>query len=81
MYPVNEGITVLDIGCGTGAHLRLYQKEKCNIYGIDLSAAMIDVARKKLGEEANLSLGSATDMEFGNDQFCVPQFCMRCHKK
>ena len=69
MYPVNEGITVLDIGCGTGAHLRLYQKEKCNIFGIDLSAAMIDVARKKLGEEANLSLGSATDMEFGNDQF------------
>lgn len=69
MYPVNEGISVLDIGFGTGAHLRLYQKEKCNIYGIDLSAAMINVARKKLGEEANLSLGSATDMEFEDDQF------------
>jgi ubiquinone/menaquinone biosynthesis C-methylase UbiE len=69
MYPVNEGMTVLDIGCGTGAHLRLYQKENCSIYGIDLSPAMINVARKTLGEEANISLGSATDMEFGNDQF------------
>ena len=35
MYPAKTGMDVLDIGCGTGAHLKLYQKENCNIYGID----------------------------------------------
>lgn len=71
MYPVNEGMNILDIGCGTGAHLRLYQKEKCNIYGIDSSAAMLKVAQKKLGAYADLTLGSATDLEFADDKFDV----------
>lgn len=69
MAPVKEDMNVLDIGCGTGAHLRLYQKEKCNIYGIDLSQAMINVAEHKLGKEAHLSLGSATDMEYEDNKF------------
>jgi len=69
MYPVNAGMRVLDVGCGTGAHLRLYQKENCEIYGIDLSPAMITVAREKLGEKAQIGLGNATNMEFENDKF------------
>jgi len=27
MYPIKAGMNVLDIGCGTGAFLRMYQKE------------------------------------------------------
>ena len=69
MAPVNKDMNVLDIGCGTGAHLRIYQKENCNIYGIDLSQAMINVASCKLGKDAHLSLGSATNMEFEDNKF------------
>jgi ubiquinone/menaquinone biosynthesis C-methylase UbiE len=69
MAPVKQDMNVLDIGCGTGAHLRIYQKQKCNIYGIDLSQAMINVAKHKLGKEAHLSLCSATDMDFEDDKF------------
>ena len=69
MFPVSEGMNVLDIGCGTGAHLKLYQKERCNIYGVDLSAAMIEVARKKLGDPAILINGSAAELAIGNAQF------------
>lgn len=69
MHSVKAGMSVLDIGCGTGAHLRLYQKENCDIYGIDLSPAMIAVARKKLGEKAHISLGDATNMEFEKNKF------------
>jgi ubiquinone/menaquinone biosynthesis C-methylase UbiE len=69
MYPAHAGMKVLDIGCVTGAHLKLYQKAECDVFGIDLSEAMINVARKKLGEQAILIHGSATNIEFENDQF------------
>jgi len=69
MYPVKSGMDVLDIGCGTGAHLKLYQQEKCTVFGIDLSNAMIKVAAKKLGSDANLKLCDATDTGFEANKF------------
>jgi ubiquinone/menaquinone biosynthesis C-methylase UbiE len=69
MHHVNENTTVLDIGCGTGTLLSLYQKYTSKIFGIDLSSSMIKVARKKLGMETNLIIGSATKMEFKEHQF------------
>ena len=69
MYPVKAGMDVLDIGCGTGAHLKLYQQEKCNVFGIDLSNAMIKIAEKKLGSNANLKLCDATESGFEDDKF------------
>jgi ubiquinone/menaquinone biosynthesis C-methylase UbiE len=80
MYPVQEGMTVLDIGCGTGAQLRLYQKRNCRVYGIDVSPAMIEVAGNKLGSEAHIHIGSATDMEFGDDQFDLVSCVMALHE-
>ena len=71
MYPVKAGMNVIDIGCGTGAHLRLYQKENCNIFGIDLSAAMLKVARNKLGNDADLRLCNATDTGFDDNKFDI----------
>ncbi|MFC1481687.1 class I SAM-dependent methyltransferase [Candidatus Neomarinimicrobiota bacterium] len=71
MYPPKAGMDVLDIGCGTGAHLRLYQKAECNIFGIDLSPAMLKVARQKLGDDADLKLGSATDTGFAENKFDI----------
>ena len=69
MYHVKAGMYVLDIGCGTGAHLKLYQQEKCNVFGIDLSNAMIKVAEKKLGSDANLKLCDVTETGFEDNKF------------
>jgi ubiquinone/menaquinone biosynthesis C-methylase UbiE len=69
MYPVKAGMNVLDIGYGTGAHLRLYQKEECNIFGVDLSPAMLKVAQKKLGDEAELKLCNAIETGFEDNKF------------
>ena len=80
MFPLKSGMNVLDIGCGTGAHLKLYQKENCNIYGVDSSAAMIKVAKKKLGNRTTLVLGSATNLEFGNIQFDLILFSTVLHE-
>ena len=46
-----QGETVLDLGCGAGLDLYLYAQEigpTVNVFGLDLSADMIDKARKNM---------------------------------
>lgn len=57
-----EGMRVLDVGCGTGVHMELYKKHGCRLYGIDPSPAMMRVAQKRLGENAELHLGDALNL-------------------
>ncbi len=64
-----EGMRVLEVGCGTGANLALYAEAGCEVAGVDLSPAMINVARRKLGDRADLRLGDAADMPFPDDSF------------
>ncbi len=69
MAPPDKGMKVLDVGCGTGVHLGLYKKYGCTLYGIDPSPAMMQVARKRLGEDAELYIGDATEMPYDNRSF------------
>ena len=59
LYPPRRKMRVLDIGCGTGAHLSLYQKAGCDVYGIDLSPSMLKQARIRLGPSGSLCLANA----------------------
>ena len=68
-YDRIEGKTVLDVGCGTGIHLKLYQRAGCIVSGIDLSPAMLHVARDRLGDNANLCLGDASSMPYKDHTF------------
>ena len=69
MVPPEEGMTVLEVGCGTGANLVLYQRGGCDVSGVDLSPSMLEVARAKLGETADLRLCDAADMPYRDDSF------------
>ncbi len=69
MFRPSKGMNILDVGCGTGTHLELYQRYGCHLYGIDLSPSMLDVARARLGDSARLELGDATSMPFENHEF------------
>lgn len=69
MFPPKEGMLVLDVGCGTGIHLERYQKAGCQVYGIDLSPAMLQVARERLGENADLHLGDASNLPYPDNKF------------
>ena len=71
MLPPCEGASVLDVGCGTGLHLEQYVRSGCRISGIDLSPAMLAIARKRLGDEADLRLADAREMPFDDDAFEV----------
>ena len=64
-----RGMRVLEVGCGTGANLALFAEAGCAIAGVDASPAMIDVARGKLGEGADIRLGDAAHLPFGDGSF------------
>lgn len=54
----NEGQTILDVGCGTGILLSQV-KEGNTLCGLDLSPGMIEQAKTKLGDRAELIVGDA----------------------
>ena len=69
MFLPKKGMKVLDVGCGTGIHLDMYRRFNCKFYGIDTSPSMLDVARSRLGDKAELNLGDATQMPYKKDTF------------
>jgi len=64
-------VDVIDVSCGTGSHLALLQKEDLNLYGIDASNQMVQLAKKKLahGKETSLSLADFLHIPFRKEAF------------
>ena len=69
LFPPHAGLTVLDVGCGTGMQLAPYQQAGCTVVGLDMSPSMLQVARQKLGATAELHEGDATKMPFTDNRF------------
>ncbi len=69
MYAPREEMHVLDVGCGTGTNLMLYNEAGCNVFGIDLSPSMVEIAQKKLGNRAEIRLGDASKMPYSDNSF------------
>jgi len=65
--------TFLDLGCGTGAVLQsiLEKDSSKKAYGLDLSENMLQKAKEKLNNKANLILGDSDNLPFENDFFDV----------
>jgi ubiquinone/menaquinone biosynthesis C-methylase UbiE len=79
MLSLQEGMSVLDVGCGTGVQLDLYQRAGCKAFGIDTSPAMLEVARQRLGERADLYPGDASDMPYPARTFDLIVCTMTLH--
>ncbi len=74
------GMKVLDIGCGTGAQLRLFQDEGCLVYGVDLAQPMLKIAKVKLGKQAVLINGNALRLPFPNQVFDLVMSSLFLHQ-
>ena len=80
LYPPRENLSVLDVGCGTGTQLVLYQKTGCRLVGIDLSASMLAIARQKLGTAAELHMLDASHMPFDDATFDLVTMVLVLHE-
>jgi ubiquinone/menaquinone biosynthesis C-methylase UbiE len=69
VVPPHQGLKVLDIGCGTGAQLAYYQAGGSQVFGIDLSKPMLQVAKSNLGNQAALTVGDALRIPFPDRTF------------
>lgn len=59
---------VLDVGCGTGILLALCVERGLRAHGVDPSGAMLEVARRRLGETADLRRSGGQQLPFGDGQ-------------
>jgi SAM-dependent methyltransferase len=53
-YKINTGY-LLDVGCGTGTHLKLLKDNFKNLYGVDISQEILELAKEKIPEATFLN--------------------------
>lgn len=71
MYAALKGVgfgKVLDVGCGTGFMLSGLQSPHRQLYGIDISATAIKIARDSVAG-ASFCVADVRDVPFGSDTF------------
>jgi len=66
---INNGETIVDIGCGTGVTIIeiKWLNPECTVYGIDPSEGMLERAREnRLDLDVNFLVGGADNVKLGN---------------
>jgi SAM-dependent methyltransferase len=64
------GSRVLDAGCAAGTHAAWFADQGCQVTGIDISPAMIDVAKRRLGESIRFEVADLGErLPFDDDAF------------
>lgn len=76
-----RGQRLLEVGCGTGVFLETLHRAGFDVTGLDAAPAMLEAARDRLGEAADLHLGRAEHLPFDDNEFdftvllTVLEFC------
>jgi SAM-dependent methyltransferase len=61
---------ILEIGCGTGRHAELLVRNGYSVHGIDVSAQMIEMAKKREGENLVFEKKSIDEVQ-GDEQYDI----------
>ena len=67
---ITSGQRVLDLGCGSGAFLRLAADRGAGVFGLNASEALIELARRRL-PDADLRVGDVQFLPYEDDFFDV----------
>ena len=67
---IAAGQRVLEVGCGTGVFLRAAADRGAEVYGLDASEALLELARARV-PEADLRLGDLEALPYDDDLFDV----------
>jgi len=66
---LKEGMTVLELGCGTGEYTKEFAEEKVQLISLDISPEMIKVARSKTGSGVLFVVSNAEQLPFKDGVF------------
>jgi ubiquinone/menaquinone biosynthesis C-methylase UbiE len=80
LFPPRENLKILDVACGTGNQLAMYDRAGCQLSGVERSPAMLEVARKKLGQRADLRLEDASQISFASGTFDLVMIALALHE-
>src|SRR5687767_12115659 len=67
---IGPGRRVLEVGCGSGVFLRLAADRGAEVFGLDASEALLELARARV-PEADLRLGDMQFLPYEDDEFDV----------
>jgi len=79
MVDLGPGARVLDVATGTGEQALAFAEKACEVVGIDLSAAMLRVARRKSrSPNVTFQQGDASELPFDDASFdaCCVSFAL-----
>jgi ubiquinone/menaquinone biosynthesis C-methylase UbiE len=65
------GERLLDIGCGVGNNLQMFNDKWCALTGLDFSRGKIAIARERYGDRAEFVLAESTDIPFSDNEFDI----------
>ena len=65
------GERLLDIGCGAGNHLQIFNEKWCSLTGVDASREKLEIARQRYGEHAEFVLAQSGDLPFSDNEFDI----------
>ena len=80
VVPPQAAWQVLDVGCGTGTGLAQYAEAGCTVTGVEVSAAMLERATTRLGDEPELHLTDGETLPFDDDRFDLVTTSMVLHE-
>lgn len=80
MVGAPAGLRVLDVGCGTGKQLERFAAAGSAVAGVDTSRAMLNRARKALGDGADLRLVDAQSLPFPDASFDIVTATLVLHE-
>lgn len=76
-----KGSKILDIATGTGQQAFAFAKKGCEVIGIDLSEAMLNVAKKKNKyRNAKFEIADATNLPFEDNSFDISSISFALHE-